>query len=392
MIDLVDPGLFARGEQHAAFRQLRRETPIFWHPLRGGGFWAILRHRDVVAVARDPATFTSSRGTGVRTGRQAAELQLNESDAPVHAQLRRLVGVDFTPRQIGTLEPYVRTVVRRSLADLRKRRFCDFAEDFAAPLAFAVLAKLVGIPSSDWATVAAATRCLNGVEDPAFRGPDETAVVAYERAASELARYLDSFILRVRDGVGARIAALEGTSIGDYQISRDDVAALLRLVLEAGHETTSNAIAAGVLALAEHPKELARLRANVELVPLAVEEIIRFTSPIIRFGRRVTQDVELAGTLLRAGDQVVMFFASANRDEDVFVDPDRFDVGRTPNDHVGFGAGPHFCLGAPLARLQLRVVLEELLASSVELRVAGPVIRLGSTLNSGLRHFPLSLQ
>jgi cytochrome P450 len=398
-LDLVSLDGFAAGFPHAVFARLRREAPVWWHPPHpkapgGEGFWVLSRHAETLAVLRDPERF-SSEGAPDRAGGGTTlddlprglgpGVMLNMMDPPRHTALRLLVNPAFKPRTIARLEDELRGRTRAILAGVAGGR-CDFLRDVAAELPLQVIASLLGIPQADrhqlfeWTTafVDYADRDLG--ESSARLAAAGAGMMGYGRELIAAKR--------AQPGDDLLSVAIEGG------VRDEELLPLVSLLLVAGSETTRNAIAGGLLALIEHPAELARLRLALArgegaVVANAVEEILRWTSPTAYNRRTATRDVELGGQTIRAGDKVTHWYPSANRDEAVFAEPERFRAERTPNPHLAFGQGAHHCLGASLARTEIRVVLEELLPRWTEIELAGPVVWARSNKHTGMRHLPV---
>jgi cytochrome P450 len=269
-------------------------------------------------------------------------------------------------------------------------RECDFVDAFAAPYPVAVISWVLGVPAADWEHHFRWTNEIIGKDDPEFRRPGETAGQTIRRARGELHAYLENLIAARRiesgdDVVSQLIAAeIDGQPLTPVQLLN-----YAELMVEAGNETTRNAISGGLLAFSEHPEQWERLKLEPELLPTAVEEILRWVSPIIHFVRTATEESEFRGETIAAGDKVALFFASANRDEDVFDDPFAFRIDRQPNRHLAFGSGPHFCMGANLARVELETLLRHLLTRLEWFELTGPAERLNSAVNGGIKHLNL---
>jgi cholest-4-en-3-one 26-monooxygenase len=391
-IDLADPGRFVAGVPHDAFKLLRAEAPVLWHrESKGAGFWAISRYEDVVTVSTDPATFSSARG-----GTNIFELSDEElavvrtmmvnMDPPRHTKYRRLVNQGFTPRMVARLEPHVRDICRRIVDAVAAKGTCDFVVEVAAELPLQVIVELLGVPLADRHKVFDWSNRLIGFDDPEFQTSMEDGKVA----ASELWAYANQLALERRQHPREDlVSVLMQAEVDGERLTEMEFDSFFLLLSVAGNETTRNLMAGGMLALIEHPAERARLLADPSLLPRAVEEMLRWVSPLIHFRRTATRDTELRGQTIRAGQKVVLFYPSANRDETVFSDPERFDVGRTPNEHLAFGIGEHFCLGASLARLEIRVMFEELLNRIPDMEPAGPARRLRSNFINGIKHMPV---
>jgi cytochrome P450 len=392
-VDLSDGASFRHGFPHDHFTWLRANDPVHWHAPTsktpdGEGFWVVSRHADVMAVLRDPATYSSDRGGGLRerggTGikdERSAGTMLNMTDDPQHYRLRSLVNRGFTPKAVAELEDELRRRTRLLLDAVGHEPF-DAVHGFARELPAQAICIVLGIPEADrpdlldWLDA--------GIE------ADSASIVSAE-ATTRLREYSAGLIAEKRahpDGgimstiVHARLD--DGTQLTDRELT-----AFFALLFPAGAETTRSAIAGGILAFAEHPDEYERLRTDPELVPTAVEELVRWTTPSVYKRRTASRDVELAGVPIAAGDKVTIWEMSANRDESVFDRPFRFDVGRRPNPHVGFGFGVHFCLGASLARLEMRIALEELAARFAGFDPAGDHSWTPNNRLFGLKHLPV---
>ncbi len=390
-LDLCDRAVFADGPPHDEFRRLREEAPVaFFREPDGPGFWGVFRYDDVVEVSRHPAQFGSNPSVFIRqppdgdsTG--ASELLIN-LDAPRHTQLRKLVNRGFTPRQITVLEPRVRALVVDLLETAKARGDFDLVTDVAVEVPLQVIAELVGVPSEDRHKVFAWTARMMSSEADA-----ETITVDARVAMGEMFAYADSLAAERIHGEGDDLlSVLLRAEVDGDRLTQMDVDVFFMLLMNAGSETTRNLITGGTLALFEHPEQRALLAANPELLGSAIEEMLRWVTPVMHFRRTARADCELGGQAIKVGDKVVMWYGSANRDERAFPDADRFEVGRTPNDHVAFGAGgPHFCLGASLARLEARVLFEELLIRLPDLSATGPPRRLKSNFINGIMSLPV---
>jgi cytochrome P450 len=402
-IDIASHDLYEVAVPHDGFRRLRAEDPVHWHPWdwRHGGFWAVTKHADVVAVSKDLDTYISGEGINLwelDPDAREARRSILETDPPAHTRLRRIVSSAFTPRKVRDYTESTRAMARQLLdAALAEGEF-DWVERVAAPLPINVLVSILGVPEEDAPFLIELTdHCAEGTSDveldPGAYGnttplrllplnsPAAWAMFEYGRTIGEERRRCPA------DDLTSRLvhAEIDGDRLTDAEYTN-----FFQTLVFAGNETTRAAVAQGMLALIEHPEQLERLRADPSLVPLAVDEIIRWSSPVHHLGRTVAGDTELRGKQLRAGDKLLLFYVSANYDEDVFEEPYRFDVARSPNPEIAFGGGgPHYCLGAFLSRLELRVLLEELVARNVRLELTGEPVRLRSNLFNGLRSLPV---
>ena len=392
-VDLFDLDRFADGPPYDVFRRLRAEQPVCFLPEPDGpGYWGVFDYDDVVDVSRHPQRFGSHPNTMIRDPGDgdggAGALMLNQ-DPPHHTQLRKLVNRGFTPRQVGLLEPRVRTLVNRLLDAAAARSRFDLVTDVAVELPLQVIAELVGVPEVDRHRVFAWTERTMSVDDPELGGSQADA----RAAMSEMWAYADRLAAERAHGDGDDLlSVILVAEVDGARLTQHDVDLFFMLLMNAGSETTRNLITGGMLALFEHPAERDRLVREPELIPTAVEELLRFVTPVIHFRRTAREDTDFRSQSIRAGDKVVVWYSSANRDEAQFTEPDRLDVARTPNEHVAFGGGgPHFCLGAGLARLEARVLFEGLLERFPTLGVDGPVRRLRSNFINGIKSLPVAV-
>jgi cholest-4-en-3-one 26-monooxygenase len=391
-IDLWDLDRFVEGVPHDAFALLRNEAPIFRHhePKGGPGFWAVTKYDDLVTVSKNPGTFCSSRGTNIwdlpPEDLSQVQIFMLNMDPPAHSKYRRLVNSGFTTRMISRLEPRVREMTRAIVDAVALKGECDFVADIAAELPLQVIAEFLGIPLADRHKIFEWSNRLIGFDDPEF----QTSMDDGKLAAMEMYLYANQLALERRDHPrDDLVSVLMRGEVDGERLNEQQFDAFFLLLAVAGNETTRNLISGGMLALIEHPKQRERLRADMSLLPTAVEEMLRWVSPVMHFRRTATRDTELRGQKIALGDKVAIFYASANRDEDIFPHADRFDVGRSPNEHVAFGIGEHFCLGANLARLEIRLIFEELLTRLPDIELAGPVSRLRSNFINGIKRMPV---
>ena len=389
-VDLFDLSLFEDGPPHDTFRRLRDEAPVCFLPEEGGpGYWGVFRHADVVEVSHDPATFRSAPRVFIKDPADSVgdEQLLINIDPPRHTKLRRIVNRGFTPRQVSVLEPRIRKLVGSLLDDAAASGTFDLVKDVAVELPLQVIAELVGVPNEDRHRVFALTEITMSVGDPEL-GYTE----ADGRAAMvEMFAYADALAqARANEPGDDLLSLILRADVDGEALTPIETDFFFMLLMNAGSETTRTLVAGGMLALIEHPEERARLIEDRTLVPTAVEEMLRWITPVMHFRRTAASDVVVAGQQIAEGDKVVLWYPSANRDERAFPEADRFDVSRNPNEHVSFGAGgPHFCLGASLARLEARVLFEELLERMPGLELAGLVNRLGSNFINGIKSLPV---
>ena len=400
-IDFTDLDNFADGFPHDLFEVHRRETPVYWHDPTdntpdGEGFWSVATHAETLAVLRDPETYSSVTG-GSRSygGTLLQDLAiagqvLNMMDDPRHAQIRRLVSSGLTSRMIRRVEDDLRARARRLLDAVEPGEPLDFVVDVAAELPMQMICILLGVPESErhW--------LFEAIEPQFDFGGSRKASLSQlslEEAGTRMYAYGQELISAKRaEPTDDMLSVVANATVDEDGLSDVELYLFFSLLFSAGAETTRNAVAGGLLALAEHPDQLAALRADPSLMPTAVEEMVRWTSPSPSKRRTATQAVELGGCAIEAGQKVQIWEGSANRDPAAFDNPDTFGVARKPNPHLGFGQGIHYCLGANLARLELRVLFEELLGRFSSARVVKPVEWTRSNRHTGIRHLIVELE
>ncbi|HXC51446.1 MAG TPA: cytochrome P450 [Candidatus Limnocylindrales bacterium] len=391
-------------DREGAFHTLREERPIpFFReheipgfPIETGpGFWCLTRHEHVLLASRTPEIFSSARGA---TSIPDLPSDFNEffggminMDDPRHARQRRIVSRGFTPRALARLEASVQSRAATIIDRVIEKGACDFVADIAAPLPLEIICDLMGIPADLSAMVFEQTNIILGIGDPEFTSNGEDAMMAIMGAGANLAQLMrdlaEEHRRRPKDDL---TSALLDASQEDGALTDEELCSFFILLVVAGNETTRNSISHGMKALCDYPDERARWAADFDgMAKTAVEEIIRWASPVIHMRRTCTQDTVVGGQKMAAGDKVVLWYNSANRDDAVFRDPYRFDVGRTPNEHVGFGGpGPHFCLGANLARREILVMFREIFRRLPDLEITGEPNRLVSYFINGIKRMP----
>jgi cytochrome P450 len=394
-INLNDLDLFAHGDLHAVWRLLRRQAPVFWTEGTASypGFWSLARYQDIVTVSRDPGTFSSAGGILLTTDPATAHTlgkSMITMDPPRHVRLRRLVSRGFAPRRLEAQEAQIRALAVQIIDDVASRGRCDFVVDVAARLPLAVICGMMGVPHDDWQLIFDLTNRVLGPDDAEYQTAAGDRAATRRTAAIEMTAYFEQLIAERRRAPGADLVSVLVEEDAE-PLTDEELVHFCRLLIQAGNETTRHAISGGMLVLIEHPDQRALLQADPSLIPGAVEEILRWTSPVLHMTRTATRDTGIRGQPIRAGERVVLWYPSANRDEDVFPDGDRFDVRRHPNEHLAFGLAEHFCLGAGLARLELRVMFEELLRRLPALELDGPLERLRSNFLGGYKHMPVRL-
>ncbi|HEX3794505.1 MAG TPA: cytochrome P450 [Acidimicrobiales bacterium] len=395
-IDLIDGRNFVQSVPHHWFKQLRTEAPVFWHPEAAaprGGFWAVTGYDDCVTVNRDWERFSSARrGSlfGEMEDDQLAQQQMMmvNMDPTMHTRYRRLVNKGFTPKMVRDLEAQILGYADGIIDAVCERGTADFVEEISAELPLLVIAELLGVPQEDRRMVFDWSNQMIGSEDPEYQieGDDagEAAMQVYAYA-EEMAS--ERRLAPRQDLVSVLLdAEVEGEKLDQLEI---DLFFLLLVV--AGNETTRNLMSGAMTAFFDHPEQWEILRNDRSLLPGAVEEMLRFVTPVMHFRRTVATDTELGGQALQEGDKVVFWHTSANRDEKIFTNPDAFEVSRTPNNHIAFGGGgPHFCLGANLARMEIMVMFDRLLDRIPDIRLDGEVERLQSNFINGTKHIPVA--
>lgn len=387
---LHSPDFYA-GDPYPAYRELRATSPVVWNDVTD--FWALCKYEDVRFVSGHPGLFTSTKGITIPDPAQPEPVQegnLIFTDPPRHRQLRNLINAGFTRRQVTLLEPKIRNIVKGIVDGIDPTREYEFAEEIAAPLPTRMIAELLGAPPDDWERFRTWSDAAVGTADPDIE-------MDHLVALGELFGYFTKLIAERRSGeVSGRddlLSILASAEVDGERLSDEDLLNFSFLLLVAGNETTRNLVALGTKALIEHPKQFALLRENPSLLSDAVEEMLRYTSPVTHMARRATEDVEIRGQLIEAGETVVMLYGSANRDVEIFGDDSEiFDITRNPNPHIAFGAGEHACIGAQLARLEARVMFEVLLGAYPTIELTGDVTRLRATMVPGVKRMPVRLR
>ena len=387
---LLDPSLYSGGDPFELYTELRRTAPVCWVDREGGGFWAVMTHPEVASIGADPVRFCSSRGIltdEIGTSYDSPPTMMH-TDPPQHTRYRRLVQPGFKPTLVRLMEAGVTAKARALLDPIRAGVAFDVVQDVSIPFPLQVICELLGVDGSQW------PRFFDWSEAVI---PGESEQSEEERAALQLEMW--EYLIGVADE-RRRVPADDLVSVlanvgsdpdaAGEELNEAELAMFLIQLLVAGNETTRNLISGGLVALAENPAQWEALRADPSLVPTAVEELLRWTTPVISFMRTATEATLVRGVSVAPGDPLLLVYASANRDEEVFgADAGEVRVDRHPNPHVSFGFGPHFCLGAALARLEGRVVLTELLARFSSVSLAGEVERTPSPVIAGLRHAPI---
>lgn len=405
-LDIISPDHYQQnGYPHREWAYLRRHAPVFWYARDNvEPFWAVTKAADIITVSRQPRLFVNQPRLLVVVHefllRDRSEMlfrHLLNMDPPEHGRYRSLVNQRFTPRAVRALKPEVIEIARAVTAEMASAASdgqveCDFVTDVSAKVPLDVIAALIGVPRGDRAQLFRWTNETIGSGDPEF-SHGATAEDTLKQAREGLFNYFTELCERRRAAPRDDLtSALVQARIDGRPLPALELMSYFLLLVVAGNETTRNATSGGLLALIEHPDQWRKLSRQPKLMRPAVEEIVRWTSPVIQFARTATADYELRGQVIKAGQSLCLFYPSANRDEELFDEPWRFDITRDPNPHLAFGIGEHFCLGANLARLELEVIFGELLRRVEGAELSGPVKRLRSSFVGGIKHMPVRLR
>jgi cholest-4-en-3-one 26-monooxygenase len=392
-VNLTDPDIFQQGVPHEMFRVLRREAPVYWHEEPNGpGFWAVTKYHDLKTVSKQPGLFSSWRQGTLREDPPPNDLPAVQSimlnmDPPQHRQYRTLVNQAFTPRMIGNLHGRIRTMVREIINGVIERGECDFVEDVAALLPLAVICEMMGVPEEDRRHTYVLGNKMVGIDDPDLQADGKPIVPGDAMAAfGEMFVYASKLWKIAHESPSDDLAtALVNAELEGRKLDEMEFNFFFLLLLIAGNETTRTVTSNGLIELLNHPDQLAEVRREPTLVPSAVEEILRFAPAVHTFRRTATAETELRGQVIQENDKLLLWYPSANRDEDIFAEPDRFNVRRSPNEHVAFGFGEHYCLGANLARLELQEIFRGIVSRLHEIEMVAPPRRLRSCFINGVK-------
>ncbi len=389
-IDLL-ANTWSREAPHDQFDLLRKSAPVFWHDEpNGSGFWAITKHADVKKISRDPRTFSSALGSTFIPDQDEETLMMLRlsvlnMDDPQHTRYRNIVAKGFTPRVIAKLVEDTNARAARVVDEVVARGECEFVNDIASKVPIQTICTMLGLDDELWPRMVELTNMMISGLDAEGQGAGQIAAMEVYALCDQMAAARRA---EPRDDI---MTALVNAEVDGERLDDGELNMFFITLIVAGNETTRNLINHSMLALIDNPGEADRLRADESLWPTAVEEMLRYGTSIANFRRTATTDVELRGTKIKAGDKVVMYYASANRDEEVFADPHRFDVSRRPNDHVTFGGGGvHFCLGASLAKAQIRATMQEVVQRLGNPQLAAPITRLKSDFVNGVTHMPIT--
>jgi cholest-4-en-3-one 26-monooxygenase len=395
-LDVVSPEHYERnGYPHAEWAFLREHAPVFWYERDNvDPFWAVTKHADIVEIGKQPDRFLNAPRLAIFTNDlepppENTVRHLLNMDPPDHGRYRNVASKHFTPRAVSALAPHVAEITRSVLDAASREERCDFVRDVSAKITIAVIAEMLGVPREDWDLLFKWTNEMIAPQDPEFqRGGSANETL--ERSRLELFQYFNEMVAKRRaQPTNDMVSVAANGSVNGAPLATVELLSYYLLLVVAGNETTRNAMTGGLLAFIENPGEWRKLRRDPSLVDPAVEEIVRWTTPVIQFGRTATQDYRLRGHTIRAGQSLCLFYPSGNRDEEVFDEPFRFRIDRRPNDHVGFGRGEHVCLGAHLARLELRCAFQQLARRLEHVELAGTPERVRSSFVGGIKRVPI---
>ncbi len=408
-IDLSDIEFWDRpwSEREGAFQLLRRERPLAFFeepdlreasalsPPPGPGYRAVVRHADIVEISRNPDIYCSGKGAVSILDLPPEMVEyfagMISTDNPRHARLRRIVSAAFNPRRVKSIEDSIEEVAHKVVDRVAGLGECDFVTEIAIPLPLEIICQMMGVPPSEYGNVLRCSNVILSGGDPEFLPEGTDPVMAFMQAGQELGALMESLAAsRLHDPRDDLATALITNNIDGEALTQSELSSFFILLLTAGNETTRTSISHALWAFAEHPDQRAVWQADpAGVAPTGVDEVVRWASPVIWMRRTVTRDVELSGEALHGGDKMLLFYNSGNRDEAVFDDPYTFDVRRSPNPHVGFGAaGPHFCLGAHLARREIDVMVRVLFERLPDIAASAEPDRLRSSFINGIKHLP----
>ncbi len=393
-VNLNDLDVFEKGTPHAWFKLLRREAPVHRHAGADGeeDYWCITKYDDLKYISKNPQLFSSERqGTLLRDPEPDTlvgirQIMLN-MDPPRHRKYRAIVNKAFTPRMVRSLKPRVVAMVERIIEGVEEKGECDFVDDLAATLPMEVICEMMGVPDEDRRSIYEIGNRMVGFDDPELQeGSAEPQPEDYQAASAEMFMYAAKLAEKARKHPGDDLAtALLNAEVDGERLSEFDFNSFFMLLAIAGNETTRTVTTNGMLQLIRNPEQREILRNDLSLIPTAVEEILRFDPAVHSFRRTATRDTEIRGVPIRENDKIILWYAAVNRDEEVFEDPDAFDVRRYPNDHLSFGVGEHFCLGANLARMELRMIFEAFMRRLPDIELAAEPRRLRSNFINGVK-------
>ena len=393
-IDLTDADFFLHGDPHQAWTIMRAQDPVHWDEQRPGrGYWSLTRYDDARFVYLNAETFSNEHGQILTFGddewignRQMMLLL----DPPHHTQMRLIISKRFTPRAVAPEEAHVREIAARVIDAVAEKGACDFVTDVAARIPTAIICEMMGVPRADQDLMFELGSMAIGANDPEYQIDGDRHKTGEASQQGMFQYFVNLVEQRRRDSGSDLVSALVHGEMEGRKLTDMEVLFNCFLLILGGQETTRNTLSGGMMALIENPEQWDRLdRPDSALMRTTVEEFLRWTSPITHVMRTATRDAEIRGRKIKAGDKVVIWNASVNRDEQVFPNPFKFDIGRWPNEHLAFGYGEHFCLGAQLARLELRIMIEEVTRRMRDMQLTAPVQRLRSNSHAGIKHMPV---
>ncbi len=398
--ELIDPEAYARfGYPHDAWRRLREVSPVHYVEGPDYPFWALTRHRDIVEVSRNPFVYSSKPrfqivvGADYGSGDAREPETMSHMDPPEHRWLREILARRFTPRALSSLAEGMRALASEiidGLAAEGSRGECDFVERIAAPLPLAAVAWLLELPREDWTSLYRWANAVVGATDPDYQLPGETAHETRLRATTEIYAYFHALTAeRRKSNRDDLVSVLTRAEVQGAPLTPHQLVSYCLFIVAGGTETTRNALSGGMRAFFAFPDQWRLLTEDPDRIGGAIEEVLRWSTPVIQMARTPVQDVEIHGQAIRKGETIAMFYGSANRDERVFADPDRFDISRFPNPHLAFGIGEHFCMGANLARLEMRSMMEQLATRFASIEPAGEPELLRSSSTGGIKSLPV---
>ena len=395
-VNLNDLDAFERGCPHDMFEVLRREAPVFWQEeTNGPGYWAITKYEDLKHISRHPAQFSSERMGVILREPDPGALEFTRQimlsmDPPRHRNHRMLINKAFTPRMVDNLRPRIRQMCREIVDGVIERGECDFVEQLAAPLPMLVICEMMGIPEEDRRRVYEIGNKMIGFDDPEYHDGKTLEMRVSDEESTQYAAEMFLYAAKLREKAlsqpGDDLATgLVHAELDGRKLSPEEFNFFFLLLLIAGNETTRTVTSNGMISLLDHPDQLAALKRDPALLDTAVEEILRYSPAVHSFRRTTTEPVEVRGQKLPENAKLILWYPSANRDEDVFPDPQRFDIRRQPNDHVAFGYGEHYCLGANLARMELQEIFREIVTRIDGIERTAPPRRLRSNFINGVK-------
>ena len=399
MVDLYSPDTYIDGAPHEEFARLRREDPVYWQEIPGqAGYWAVLRHADVVHVSRNPVLFSCEAGGVVLEDLDPERLarmrnMLLSMDPPRHIAYRKPLAPEFAQRAVAGMADQIRSITSEIFDHCTDGQDVELVHHVVGPLPTQVIGRLFGLPEEDWDRLHRLSQMNTSGQDPDLNPDGDLTEAGSADSSMQMAMYGRAFAAERRkmEPQGDLMDVILGREFDGRFLTDPDIGSLLVQMITAGNDTTVSMLAGGLWTLLEHPEQLQALRNDPSLIPAAVEEILRWFNPLHYFRRTATEDVELGGKRIAKGDKVAMYYTSANRDEAVFEDSQKFDSTRTPNPQLSFGIGEHFCLGVHLARLEGRIFFEELFARFSKIELTGQPERVRSNLTNGVKKLPVRL-